>query len=208
MRISAQTTYTNPGIIPLVCPIVLGTLEEVPFYGKQGGVSTKAENEDFEKPFEGILGTSSEVELLEYLLSCPDFTFNITELAKISEVPSRRTCNDIVKRFLKWGILVKTDQVGNIKLYRLNKDSEIVQTMYRLNKILIAAIMEKELGIEEPEVVEAPVRRELVREETAPLETLSKDFTAMCPELVVEEKRIYHIRKRTGPRRLSEVYHA
>ncbi|MCJ2556119.1 MAG: hypothetical protein LN415_03305 [Candidatus Thermoplasmatota archaeon] len=156
------------------------------------------EIKDTEKPFEGILGTSSEVELLEYLMSCPDFSFNISELARISEVPSRRTCGEIVKRFLKWEILTKVGQVGNIKQYRLNTDSQLVQTMYQFNKVLISTIMEKELGIEELEVLETYTREELIGEEVVSLEILptSPEFTALSPGLVAEKKEVFYIRKR------------
>ena len=163
------------------------------------------ETNDTEKPFEGILGTSSEVELLEYLMSCPDFSFNISELARISEVPSRRTCGEIVKRFLKWEILTKVGQVANIKQYRLNTDSELVQAMYRFNDVLISTIMEKELGIASEDHV--PSVDVYVPEHVVPIDVLPTEFTTLTSELLVEERKVIHIGKRSREERLMEVLH-
>lgn len=149
------------------------------------------------------------MRLLEYLLSCPNFSFSISELARSGEVPSRRTCNDIVKRFLKWEILNKVRQVGNIKQYRLNKDSKLVQAMYQFDNVLISTIMEKELGIEEPEVLETYTRGELIGEEIVPLRILptSPEFTALSSGPVAEKREVLYIRKRRENEVYAEAYH-
>ncbi len=205
MIFSAQSIYIDLAIIPLARPIVLETL----FQRTRSRCGAMKEINDTEKPFEGILGTSSEIELLEYLLSCPDFSFNVSELARISEVPSRRTCSDIVKRFLKWEILRKVGQVGNVKQYKLNTDSKLVQAMYQFNNVLISTIMEKELGIEEPEVLETYTREELIGEEIVPLRILptSPEFTALSSGLVAEKREVLYIRKRRENEVYAEAYH-
>ena len=72
---------------------------------------------DEDKPFEGMFGNSCEIKMFEYLLSCPNFDFNISELGKIIGI-SRSSANTIVKRFLKWGILEKRKKRPTKKLLR------------------------------------------------------------------------------------------
>ncbi|MBU2565012.1 MAG: hypothetical protein KJ655_01980 [Candidatus Thermoplasmatota archaeon] len=85
-----------------------------------------------EKPFEGVLGNNCELRLLEYLLSLPNFDFNITELSRVSGVSRPRT-NDVVKKFLEWKIVREKMKRGNMRFYELNKESSLVDAMYYFN---------------------------------------------------------------------------
>ena len=110
---------------------------------------------------------------------------------------------------MKWEILNKVRQVGNIKQYRLNKDSKLVQAMYQFDNVLISTIMEKELGIEEPEVLETYTRGELIGEEIVPLRILptSPEFTALSSGPVAEKREVLYIRKRRENEVYAEAYH-
>lgn len=93
-------------------------------------------------PFEKILGNTCEMRIIEFLLPLEDLEFNITELAEESGV-SRVTTGKVIKKFVKWGILLKRD--NSIPYYRLNHDNQIVRSI----KLFNTAIIETMLGEEE-----------------------------------------------------------
>lgn len=88
---------------------------------------TEAENNH---PFAGILGNTTELKVLEYLLSLPSFTFNISELGRAAIV-SRPIAQKVIEVFTKWGILKVVSQHSGVNLYQLNEDSAHVQAMQR-----------------------------------------------------------------------------
>lgn len=93
-------------------------------------------------PFKKILGNTCEMRIIEFLLPLEDLEFNITELAEESGV-SRVTAGKVIKKFVKWGILLKRD--NSISYYRLNHDNQIVRSI----KLFNTAIIETMLGEEE-----------------------------------------------------------
>lgn len=95
-----------------------------------------------QKPFEGILGNSTELRLLEYLMPLAGIEFNITELAEETGV-SRPTITRIVKNFVKQGILFA--RAGQIVQYSTNPDSPIVKTMEQLNNVIIESMLGEEV---------------------------------------------------------------
>lgn len=109
-----------------------------------------------EKPFEGILGNSCELQVIDYLLALPNFDFNISELSRKMGV-SRSSIDRIVKKFLRWDILKKTGKRGNVIFYQINKNSEIVRVMYNLNNGIIDIIL-GETTEKVPEVSERVLR--------------------------------------------------
>jgi len=92
-----------------------------------------------QQPFEGVLGNSSELRLLEFLLPLQDIEFNVTEISQEVEV-SRVTATRIIKKFVANKIL-KQRRVGSITYYSINVDSPIVETVKRLNIVLIESLL-------------------------------------------------------------------
>ena len=90
-------------------------------------------------PFEGVLGNSSELRMLEYLLPLEGIDFNITELAEEIGV-SRVTVTRIVKNFVELGVL-NSKKTSRITYYGINPDSPIVKNIDQLNNILIENIL-------------------------------------------------------------------
>jgi DNA-binding transcriptional ArsR family regulator len=90
-------------------------------------------------PFEGVLGNSSELRMLEYLLPLEGIDFNITELAEGIGV-SRVTVTRIVKKFVELGVL-NSKKTSRITYYSINLDSPIVKNIDQLNNILIENIL-------------------------------------------------------------------
>jgi hypothetical protein len=95
------------------------------------------------KPFEGLLGNSCELRMLEYLLPLQGIDFNITELGEEVGV-SRVTATKIVVKFIKWGLLNPTRSVGNTTYYTLNHESPIVKSVEQFNNTIIENILGNE----------------------------------------------------------------
>lgn len=80
--------------------------------------------------------------MIQYLMSLEGIEFNLTELAEEVGV-SRPSATKSVKRFVEWG-LVNARNKKNITYYSLNRESPIVETILKLDNLLI----EKMLGDE------------------------------------------------------------
>jgi|GEM_PF-1907692 len=101
-----------------------------------------------EKPFEGILGNNCVLRLLEYLLSLPNFDFNVTELSRVSGVSRPRT-NDVIKNFLEWKIVREKMERGNMRFYELNKESPLVDAMYYFNHGITSQLLGTPIPVSE-----------------------------------------------------------
>ena len=126
-------------------------------------------SKNMEKPFEGILGNSCELQVIDYLLALPNFDFNISELSRKMGV-SRSSIDRIVKKFLRWNILKITVKRGNVIFYQINKNSVIVREMYNLNNGIIDIIL-GETTEKVPEVSERAIRLGNTIESTNTLQT-------------------------------------
>lgn len=90
------------------------------------------------RPFEGILGNTCELRLLEFLLPLNDMEFNITELSEETGV-NRVTAGRVAKKFVEWGILNASND--KIVQYSINQSSPIVQSIEIFNNALIGRIL-------------------------------------------------------------------
>jgi len=89
-----------------------------------------------QKPFEGVLGNTSELRLLQYLISLPKLDFNISELSRVSGV-TRPPVDRVIKRFAEWGIVSVLPRRGNMTFYKLDEESPIVNALTDFNNALI-----------------------------------------------------------------------
>ncbi|MFA5312372.1 MAG: hypothetical protein WC375_03505 [Methanomassiliicoccales archaeon] len=89
-----------------------------------------------DRPFEGVLGNSVELRLIEHLISMPKMDFNITELTRLTGV-SRASTNMAAKKFLEWGIIKNVGKRGNMTLYKIDLESPIVVSVSRFNNSLM-----------------------------------------------------------------------
>ena len=124
---------------------------------------------NMEKPFEGILGNSCELQVIDYLLALPNFDFNISELSRKMGV-SRSSIDRIIKKFVRWNILKITAKRGNVIFYQINKNSEIVRVMYNLNNGIINLIL-GETTEKVPDIFERALRLGDIIESTDTLQT-------------------------------------
>jgi len=93
------------------------------------------------EPFERLLGDTSELRVLQYLLPLRGRDFNITQIALGADI-SRQAAIPVVKKFLKWGLLKVACKRGNASYYALNEDAGSVEALQILNN----CIMDQMLG--------------------------------------------------------------
>ncbi len=113
------------------------------------------------KPFEGILGNTCELRILEFLLPLEGLDFNISELAEEVGV-SRPTVQKAIKKFLEYGLVKVTRRRGGTAYYEINVRSPFVQVLNELNNLLIA----KMVGPEVMEKVEQHWNRKFIERAT------------------------------------------
>ncbi len=89
--------------------------------------------------FEGVFGETSELRLLEKLISMPTFEFSVTELAKAADL-TRLPVYRVIRKFEDWGV-VRSLPRGKRVRYQLNNESPLVRALYDLNHALIQRIV-------------------------------------------------------------------
>jgi len=128
-----------------------------------GGDGTQ--NADAKGPFEGILGNTIELRVIEHLLCLPTKDFNISELARSAGV-SRPAADKVAKKFAKWGIVETLPKRGNMTFYRLNERSEFVLSIHTFNESASMALVTKfsdTIKTEPSTPAPAPVRTRRIR---------------------------------------------
>ena len=84
-------------------------------------------------PFNGIFGTSKNVELLQLLLSMPDLQLNMSQLSRVLGI-SYKTVSKIIKHIEKFNVIQNLQEgKGREKVYQLNFSSPIVQLLEKIN---------------------------------------------------------------------------
>ena len=88
-----------------------------------GEAQTDTEGEGPAQPFKGVLGDTSELRIIERLLSSTD-DLNITELSKAAQI-SRPTVHKAVRKLLECGVIEVHATRGNMRFYGLSENWEI-----------------------------------------------------------------------------------
>jgi len=92
-----------------------------------GESQTDTEGKGPAQPFKGVLGDTSELRIIEGLLSSTA-DLNITQLAKVTQI-SRPTVHKAVRKLLDQGVIEVHSTRGNMRFYGLNADWEIGNVM-------------------------------------------------------------------------------
>jgi len=96
-----------------------------------------------ELPFEGLLGDTPELRLIQFLLPMNECEFNTSDLVNGAKV-SRKELNRAIRKLMNWNIVRIVRKRGNVKYYSLNKNSCFITIFEDLNNCII----EKMLGDE------------------------------------------------------------
>lgn len=95
------------------------------------------------------MGDSPQIRILDFLLTERNIDFNITDMAKNAGI-GRATLYRIWKDLIKNKIIIKTREIGNSKLYRLNDSNKFIKKIIELDDELV--INNLKLKIKEPEL--------------------------------------------------------
>jgi hypothetical protein len=88
-----------------------------------------------DRPFEGVLGNTVELRVMERLIASPGTEFNVAELSAMTGV-HRDSASKVISKFLRWNVLVRTTR-GKMDFYRLNSDEPLVISINAMNDSLI-----------------------------------------------------------------------
>ncbi len=101
----------------------------------------KNKQEDtYREPFEGLLGDTCELRVLEFMIPLKDCLYTTQEIADMIK-SSRREVNIAMEKFVKWGVMNKTSQK-----YSINYGSSILESINNFNLSLIDAIIKEQEG--------------------------------------------------------------
>jgi|HubBroStandDraft_1064217.scaffolds.fasta_scaffold02868_7 hypothetical protein len=110
-------------------------------------------------PFGGILGQSSELKVLDFVLGFPTKDFNVSELAREADL-SRPSARSVLYKLLDWGILEGAGVRAGSRYFKLNETSDHVASLREFLQATNELIVGK-LGFlttaQEPELVSAGV---------------------------------------------------
>ncbi len=99
------------------------------------------------EPFEGVLGKSTNVRMLDFLIAHPFDSYSVKELSEFSEI-SRTAVYEILPEFLRFGILKEVRKIGGITMYQTNLESEVIKSIIRLNAVLVDAVAKETIQAE------------------------------------------------------------
>ena len=81
--------------------------------------------------FRQALGDAPKIRVLEFLIEGRELDYSISDIAEGAEI-GRTTLFRAFDDLLKAGVIVPTRQIGNAKLFRLNKSNPFVRKMVEL----------------------------------------------------------------------------
>jgi len=128
-----------------------------------------------DRPFEGILGNTVELRVLERLIASPESEFNVAELSNMTGV-HRDSASKVISKFLGWNILLRTTK-GKMDFFRLNSDEPLVMSINALNDSLILQMFPEAKAVMEdlsdvPTIT--PEREGTISERKEMIETVSR----------------------------------
>jgi len=103
-------------------------------------------NKEDKSAFSKYFGDTPKLRFLDFLIGNHFFDFNMTDLAKESNI-SYNSLKSFFGDFLKKGIVVKTRRVGKSDMYKLNVENAIAQNFLRFAWFLT----KQDLGMENQE---------------------------------------------------------
>jgi len=94
-------------------------------------------------PFLKALGDTPKLRVLDFLIDNDLFDYNLTEIARESNV-SYNSLMSFFDEFVEKGIIIKTRKQGKSNLYKLNTDNLFVRHLIRLDVELAVGPLLKE----------------------------------------------------------------
>lgn len=82
--------------------------------------------------FKYIFGDNPHTKILEFLANHTRYDYNMSDISKFSGV-SRPTTYRVIEYLLKNKLVVKTREMRNSPMYKLNTETEIVRKILKLD---------------------------------------------------------------------------
>ena len=82
--------------------------------------------------FKDIFGDSPQTKILDFLADHPNYDYNVSDIAKQSEV-SRPTVYKVLDLLQEKKLIIKTRESGNSSLYKLNLKNGLVRLMLKFD---------------------------------------------------------------------------
>ncbi|MFH1592362.1 MAG: winged helix-turn-helix domain-containing protein [Candidatus Woesearchaeota archaeon] len=89
-----------------------------------------------------VVGDSSTMKVLQYLIEGRDFDYTLTDIAENAGV-SWGTLHTIFPRLIKRNIVIKTRDIGRAKLYKINIENQIAKKLIDLYDYIILNALKK-----------------------------------------------------------------
>jgi len=113
------------------------------------------EGQDFEEETSSVFveyfGSSPYIKILDFLIQGQDFDYSMTEVARGAKV-GWSSFTKIWDKLLDKNIIMPTRNIGNAKLFRLNKEDYFVKKLIRfdweLTKVETEKLEKKEIEVE------------------------------------------------------------
>ena len=128
-----------------------------------------------DRPFEGVLGNTVELRVLERLIASPGTEFNVAELSAMTGV-HRDSASKVINKFLRWNVLARTTK-GKMDFYRLNPDEPLVISINAMNDSLIMQMfpdVKAVMDVMEEGPMPAPLRDGELSEREMRIDTASR----------------------------------
>lgn len=81
-----------------------------------------------ETKFKEVLGESPEIKILELLIEGRDFEYTLNDIVTGAKV-NRNRAYEILRSYIKLGVIEKAKTVKNFIFYQLNKDKKEVKLL-------------------------------------------------------------------------------
>lgn len=104
--------------------------------------------------FLDFVGYTPRMKILEVLIEGRGFDYSLSDLARAAEI-SWTTLHRVFPQLEKQGFVVKTRQVGQAKLYKLNMENKSVKLWVKLYKSLLLNELDK---VEQKSIIKAIAR--------------------------------------------------
>ena len=90
------------------------------------------------KPFEGILGDSTELRIIQFMLPLDGIAYSSQELAENIQSSVRET-NIALDKLCLWGIMKRINQ----NTFEVSKESPLIESINNFNNVMIGMIIEE-----------------------------------------------------------------
>lgn len=91
-------------------------------------------------PFEGLLGNSNELKIIQFLLPLGSLEFNISEIARGTGV-TRQTLEPVIRKLNKWHVIKIASKHGNANYYVMDENSGFIEVFEDLNNRIIEQML-------------------------------------------------------------------